>query len=66
MFRTVLWLLVAAFLLIVGMWPAAAAPIGLVGAGAAIVVGKIPGVVLLGASVIAWLKHRPATPVRAA
>ncbi|MFF7184693.1 hypothetical protein ACFZAR_05540 [Streptomyces sp. NPDC008222] len=60
MFRFILWSLLAAFLLLVGVWPAAAAPVALAGAGLAVVVGKIPGVVLLGIAAVLYLRHRPA------
>ncbi|MDH3037900.1 hypothetical protein ABZ742_04075 [Streptomyces albogriseolus] len=65
MIRIVLWVLAALYLLLVGLWPAAAAPIGLVAAGAAVVVGLIPGPVLALGAAAAWLKYRaahPATP----
>lgn len=55
------WLLLAAVLIVVGLWPAAAAPIGLAATGAAVILAAIPGPVLLAAGVIAWLHHRPAT-----
>lgn len=62
MFRspTIRWVILAAFLVIVGLWPAAVAPINLAAAGAAAVLAAIPGPVLVGLAVIAWLKHRPA------
>lgn len=60
MFRVIAWSLLALFLLIVGVWPAAAAPIGLAFTGAAVIVGAIPGPVLLLVAFIAWLKHQPA------
>lgn len=59
--RYVRWLLLAAFLIVVGLWPAAAAPIGLAATGAAVILAAIPGPVLLAGGVIAWLKHRPTT-----
>jgi hypothetical protein len=65
MSRYVRWLLLTSFLIVVGLWPAAAAPIGMAATGAAVIVGLIPGHVLALAAVAAWLKHRP-TPVRAA
>jgi hypothetical protein len=65
MFRSVRWLLLALFLVLVGLWPAAAAPIDLAATGAAVILGAIPGPVLLLAAGVAWLKHKPA-PVRAA
>lgn len=60
MFRTVCWPLLAVFLVLVGLWPAAAAPIGLAATGAAVILAAIPGPVLLAAAVIGWLKHKPA------
>ncbi|MFF7139570.1 hypothetical protein ACFZBZ_45730 [Streptomyces sp. NPDC008196] len=67
MFRstTVRWVILAAFLVVVGLWPAAAAPVTLAAAGAGAVLAAIPGPVLLAVAVIAWLKHRPAAPARA-
>lgn len=62
MFRVAAWTFLALFLLIVGAWPPAAAPVSLAFAGAGVIASKIPGVVLLGAAAIAWLRHRPATP----
>ena len=59
MFRIVAWTFLALFLLVVGAWPAAAAPVSLAFAGAGVVASKIPGVVLLGIAAIAWLRHRP-------
>jgi len=64
MFRVIAWTSLALFLLVVGAWPAAAAPVGLAFAGAGVIASKIPGVVLLGLGAAAWLKHRP-TPVNA-
>lgn len=58
--RFIVWSLLAAFLIVVGLWPAAAAPIGLAATGAAVVLGAIPGPVLALAAAVAWLKHRPA------
>ncbi|MER6492671.1 hypothetical protein [Streptomyces griseorubiginosus] len=59
MFRVVAWIVLALFLLVVGAWPAAAAPVALAFAGAGVVASKIPGMVLLGIAAIAWLRHRP-------
>jgi hypothetical protein len=61
----ILWLLLAAFLMLVGVWPAAAAPVGLAAAGAAAVVAAIPGPVLVLLAVIAYLKHRAPRPATA-
>ncbi|MEV6737900.1 hypothetical protein AB0N14_13595 [Streptomyces sp. NPDC051104] len=54
------WSLLAAVLIVIGAWPAAVAPIALAGAGLAVVIGAIPGPVLLLAGLVVWLKHRPA------
>ena len=59
------WLLLAAVLIVIGLWPAAVAPIAWASAGAHTVLGVIPGPVLVLAAVIAWLKHRPAQPATA-
>jgi hypothetical protein len=58
--KLILWSLIAAFLIVVGLWPAAVAPIALAFTGAAVILGKIPGVVLVAIGGIAYLKHRPA------
>lgn len=60
MFRIIAWSLLAAYLLVVGLWPSAAAPVALAFDGLGAVIAAIPGPVLLLAAVIAWLKHRPA------
>ena len=67
MFRrpVVRWLLLAAVLVVIGLWPAAVAPIAWASAGAAHILAAIPGPVLLLAGVIAWLKHQPARPATA-
>lgn len=65
MFRVIAWALIALYLLIVGVWAAAATPVALVFAGLGVVTAAIPGPAWLIAAVAAWLKHRPA-PVRAA
>lgn len=61
MFRIIAGLLLAAYLLVVGLWPSAAAPVGLAFAGLVVVGGAIPGPVWLLVAVVAWLKHRPTT-----
>ncbi|MFF4489442.1 hypothetical protein ACFY0F_23585 [Streptomyces sp. NPDC001544] len=58
--RYIRWSLLAAYLIVVGLWPTAAAPIAAAFAGIAVIVAAIPGPVLLGIGAIAWLKHRPA------
>jgi hypothetical protein len=65
MSRIIRWLLLALFLIVVGLWPAAVAPVALAGAGLAAVIGAIPGPVLVLAAAVAWLKHRP-TPTATA
>lgn len=69
MFRshTIRWVILAAFLVIVGLWPSAVAPINLAAAGASAVLAAIPGPVLVALAVLTWLKHRPAPakPARA-
>ncbi|MGX1129915.1 membrane protein YdbS with pleckstrin-like domain [Streptomyces glaucescens] len=60
MFRIVRWLLLAAFLITVGLWPAAATPINLAVAGAAVILGTIPAQLWLIAALVAWWRHRPA------
>jgi hypothetical protein len=58
--RTLRWLLLIAFLIVVGLWPTALAPVTLALAGAAAVLATIPASVWLAVGVIAWLKHKPA------
>jgi hypothetical protein len=59
MFRIIRWPLLALALIVIGLWPAAAAPIALAGAGLGVVIAAIPGPVLALAAVIAWLKQQP-------
>lgn len=59
MIRTALWTLLALYLLAVGYWPAAAAPISLAFDGLGAVLAAIPAPVLLLAAGVAWLKHKP-------
>lgn len=59
------WLLLGLVLVVIGLWPAAAAPIGLAAAGAATVIAAIPGPVLLLAGIVAWLRRKP-TPAKPA
>lgn len=65
MIRKLRWPLLALFLMVVGAWPAAAAPIALIAAGLGVVIAMIPGPALLAIAGVAWLKHRPA-PARTA
>lgn len=56
--RYILYSLLAAYLLVVGLWPAAAAPVSLAFAGLNVVLSLIsgPGLVLL--AVAGWLRFR--------
>jgi hypothetical protein len=63
--RVLLWSLLAAYLIVIGLWSTAAAPIVLALAGLATVLATVPGPVWALAAVAAWLKHQPA-PARAA
>lgn len=58
---TIRWAILAAFLMVVGIWPAAVAPINLAAAGASAVLAAIPGPALVALAVIAWMKLRPTT-----
>ncbi|QIJ61423.1 hypothetical protein [Streptomyces sp. JB150] len=64
MIRLIRWLLLAAFLITVGVWPAAATPIALAATGAAVILSLIPVPVWLAAGLIAWWRHQP-TPAPA-
>ncbi|MGW4825465.1 hypothetical protein ACWEP4_42980 [Streptomyces sp. NPDC004227] len=63
----ILWSLLVAWLIVIGLWSAAATPIVLAAAGAAVVLGTIPGPVLVLAAVAVWLyfRHHPARPATA-
>ncbi|MFF9240082.1 hypothetical protein ACF1AL_14785 [Streptomyces sp. NPDC014801] len=58
--RSISWLLVGGYLLVVGLWHPALAPVSLAAAGLGAVIAAIPGYVLALAAVAAWLKYRPA------
>ncbi|MEV5414731.1 hypothetical protein [Streptomyces albogriseolus] len=64
MIRIVLWVLAALYLLLVGLWPAALAPVALTLTGGATLIAAIPASVWVAAVAIAWLKRKPtpATP----
>lgn len=66
MFRYILWSLLAAYLIVIGLWPPAAAPIAAALAGLRTLASLIPGPVVLLAGFIAWLKHRPAPTAKPA
>jgi len=61
--RILAWTLLATFLIVVGLWPAAAAPIALAATGAGALIAAIPAPVLAAVALIAWLKHKP-TPAK--
>jgi hypothetical protein len=65
MLRYIAWLLLAAYLLVVGLWPAAATPIGLTATGAAVVLAAIPGPVLALVAIAVYLKRRAPRPATA-
>jgi hypothetical protein len=58
MLRTLLLSLLAAYLIAVGIWPAAAAPVSLAFAGLAVLVGLVPGPVWALAAGAIWWRHR--------
>jgi hypothetical protein len=62
MFRTLRWPLLILFLILVGLWPAAAAPISLAATGASHILAAIPGSVLAAIAAIVWLRHRQTNP----
>ncbi|MFZ4150498.1 hypothetical protein [Streptomyces pseudogriseolus] len=67
MIRIVLWVLAALYLLLVGLWPPALAPVALALSGATTLIAAVPGVVWVAAVVIAWLKRKPTpTPAKTA
>ena len=61
MLRTILIALMGLYLIAIGLWPAAAAPIAAGVAGLAVIGGLIPGWAWLGLGFIAWRKTQPAT-----
>jgi hypothetical protein len=58
--RVLLWSLLVAYLIVIGLWASAAAPVVLVLAGLATVLAAVPGPVWAFAAGIAWLVRRPA------
>ena len=60
--RPLRWLPLVLFLILVGLWPAAAAPITLAATGAAVIITTIPGHVLAVVAAIVWLRHRKTHP----
>ncbi|MFD6497870.1 hypothetical protein [Streptomyces sp. NPDC060188] len=65
MFRIIASALLALYLLIVGLWPAAVAPVGLAFNGLGVVLAAIPGPVFLLAAVVVWFRHRNTQPATA-
>lgn len=67
MLRIIAVALLGAYLIAIGLWPAALAPVSLAFAGLAAILGAVPGPAWLLLGGIAWLKHRPgaAKPARA-
>ena len=59
MLRIILIALLAMYLIVVGLWPAAAAPVSLLVAGLVVVFGLIPTPVWLITAGIAWARHQP-------
>jgi hypothetical protein len=59
MLRIILIALLGLYLITVGLWPGALAPVHLAAAGAAALIAAIPSPVLALGAAIAWLKHRP-------
>lgn len=58
MLRTILLAVLSLYLITVGLWPAAAAPISLAFAGLAVLIGLVPGYVWAVAAGVVWLRHR--------
>jgi hypothetical protein len=59
MLRIILIALLGAYLITVGLWPPAAAPVSLLLAGLAAILALVPGPVWLLVAGIAWSKNRP-------
>lgn len=64
--RTVLWSVIAIYLIVIGLWSSAVAPLVLATAGLAVVIGAIPAPVLALAAAVIWLKHRRPAPTATA
>jgi hypothetical protein len=64
MFRYIAWALAVLYLLVVGLAPAALAPVTLAFAGLAAVIAAVPPSVLVLVAVTVWLKRKP-TPAKA-
>ena len=56
--RVIAVALLGLYLMAVGIWPAAAAPVSLAVAGLAVLIGLVPGYVWALAAGVVWLRHR--------
>ncbi len=63
MLRIIAIALLGLYLIAIGLWPPAAAPVAAGLTGLAVLVGLIPGPAWLGLGVIAWLRQRPTKAV---
>ncbi|NUQ97524.1 MAG: hypothetical protein HOY79_13550 [Streptomyces sp.] len=63
MLRTILWSLLAAYLIAIGLWHSAAAPVSLAFAGLAVLIGLVPAYVWVVAVGAIWWRHRRTTVV---
>ncbi|MEU1043931.1 hypothetical protein ABZ400_02090 [Streptomyces sp. NPDC005897] len=59
MIRIIAWVLLALYLLTVGLWPAALAPVTATFAGFGAILGAVPTSAWLLAAAITWHRHRP-------
>lgn len=59
--RAIAAAVLALYLLVVGLWPPAIAPVSLILAGLAAVIATIPGVAWVGIGFITWLRNRTTT-----
>ena len=59
MLRVIAWALLVLYLLLVGLFPAAAAPVSLAFTGLGFVVAAIPGWALLLAAAAVWRRYQP-------
>lgn len=60
MLRIIAVALLGLYLIAIGLWPPAAAPVAAALTGAAVLVGLVPGPVWLGLGAIAWHRNRKA------
>lgn len=63
MLRIIRWSLIAAYLIVVGLWPAAAVPVALLAAGLVVIAASIPLPIWLAAiGVVLLVLYRRSTP----